>query len=361
MPLRKATQLIHPAERSQASTGAASPFLAFPPWRWRGDRDDGRRCEQRRARAPRARASAPPLGSSAAREHLLPRRYRRQSLRPGRRHPGSARGPDGPSSWCATPREDPARAAERQEHALPQAGETLAREYRQTILPTGPELLRGRSNPEPRARLTRPSRTAGGFILVPATPEARALSGQTVEVSRGAQGRSVGPHDPLFERGRGVNLVANTRRLERQLVRARAHRQASLPRRSRSGRDRTGCPLRLPPGRRSRAGPCAEEAYRPLHAVNPGREAHQGPRRRPRRLLVLVRRSTLATGRGQCRRKECPCTKLMRSPQEGALLLQFWGTRSRRDRRGYWGGYRWPVKYSTASTRRISAAGDQLA
>jgi type IV secretory pathway VirD2 relaxase len=86
-------------------------------------------------------------------------------------------------------REDPARAAERQEHARRQAGETLARETRQTFLPTVPNGFRGSVEPGPEGAPYLAVSDGARFILMPATPEARALLGKTVEVSRDTHGR----------------------------------------------------------------------------------------------------------------------------------------------------------------------------
>jgi hypothetical protein len=101
-------------------------------------------------------------------------------------------------------REDTALAAERQEHARRQAGETLARETRQTFLPTVPTKFRGWVQPGPEGAPHLAISDGRRFILVPATPEMRALSGKTVEVSRDGQVRLVGLHrrDRDDDRGR---------------------------------------------------------------------------------------------------------------------------------------------------------------
>jgi hypothetical protein len=101
-------------------------------------------------------------------------------------------------------REDPALAAERQERARQLAGETLARETRKTFLPTVPNGFRGWVQPGPEGAPHLAISDGRRFILVPATPEARALSGKTVEVSRDAQVRLVGLHrrDRDLDRGR---------------------------------------------------------------------------------------------------------------------------------------------------------------
>jgi type IV secretory pathway VirD2 relaxase len=101
-------------------------------------------------------------------------------------------------------REDPALAAERQERARQIAGETFARETRQTFLPTVPNGFRGWVQPGPEGAPHLAISDGRRFILVPATPETRALSGKTVEVSRDAQVRLVGLHrrDRDLDRGR---------------------------------------------------------------------------------------------------------------------------------------------------------------
>ncbi len=101
-------------------------------------------------------------------------------------------------------REDPTRAAERQERARQLAGETLARETRQTFLPNVPNDFRGWVQPGPEGAPHLAISDGRRFILVPATPEARAFSGKTVDVSRDAQVRLVGlqRRDRDLDRGR---------------------------------------------------------------------------------------------------------------------------------------------------------------
>jgi type IV secretory pathway VirD2 relaxase len=98
----------------------------------------------------------------------------------------------------------PARAAEGQELALRAAGETLARATGRTFLETVPPHFRGRVQPGPAATPYLEVSDGLRFILIPSSPEARALSGKTVDVSRDAQGRFVGlrPRDRDHDLGR---------------------------------------------------------------------------------------------------------------------------------------------------------------
>jgi type IV secretory pathway VirD2 relaxase len=100
--------------------------------------------------------------------------------------------------------DSPARAAERQELARRAAGETLARETGRTFLQTVPAHFGGRVQPGPAATPYLEVSDGVRFILIPSSPEARALSGRTVDVSRDAQGRFVGlhPRDRDHDRGR---------------------------------------------------------------------------------------------------------------------------------------------------------------
>jgi len=98
--------------------------------------------------------------------------------------------------------EDPARVAERQELARRGAGEKLARETRRTFLETVPSGFRGTVQPGPAGSPYLAVSDGARFVLVPATPEARALSGTTVEVSRDAQGRLLALRARDLDRGR---------------------------------------------------------------------------------------------------------------------------------------------------------------
>jgi hypothetical protein len=100
--------------------------------------------------------------------------------------------------------QDGARVAERQELARRAAGEVLARETRQTFLPTVPPGFRGRvetaSECSPYVAVSDGLR----FILIPALPDSRALAGRTVDVARDAQGQFLGlrPRDRGQDRER---------------------------------------------------------------------------------------------------------------------------------------------------------------
>jgi type IV secretory pathway VirD2 relaxase len=100
--------------------------------------------------------------------------------------------------------EDGARVAERQELARRAVGEVLARETRRTFLPTVPLGFRGRV--EPGSERSPYVAVSDGlrFILIPASPDSRALAGRTVDVARDAQGRFLGvqPRDRGHDRGR---------------------------------------------------------------------------------------------------------------------------------------------------------------
>jgi type IV secretory pathway VirD2 relaxase len=100
-------------------------------------------------------------------------------------------------------RDDPARAAEHRERDRREAGETLARETRRTFLPTVPDRFRGLVQPGSEGSPYLAVSDGGRFVLIPATPEARALSGKTVDVSRDAHGRWVGLHRRDRDRDRG--------------------------------------------------------------------------------------------------------------------------------------------------------------
>ena len=92
--------------------------------------------------------------------------------------------------------------ADRQEIARRAAGETFAREKRMTFLDTVPERFAGRVQAGPAGSGHLAVSDGTRFVLVPATPEALALAGRTVEVARDAQGRFVGVRAPGLDRGR---------------------------------------------------------------------------------------------------------------------------------------------------------------
>ena len=100
--------------------------------------------------------------------------------------------------------DSPARADERQELARRAAGETLARATGRTFLETVPAHFRGRVQPGTAAMPYLEVSDGLRFILIPSSPEALALSGKTVDVSRDAQGRFLGlrPRDRDHDRGR---------------------------------------------------------------------------------------------------------------------------------------------------------------
>ncbi|HXX69874.1 MAG TPA: DUF3363 domain-containing protein [Polyangiaceae bacterium] len=88
----------------------------------------------------------------------------------------------------------PARAAAREDLARRAIGEQLARQTRETFLPTVPDGFRGRVSSEPSAAPYLTVSDGTRFVLVPVTPEAHdlALRGSTVHVVRDANGRVVG-------------------------------------------------------------------------------------------------------------------------------------------------------------------------
>jgi hypothetical protein len=100
--------------------------------------------------------------------------------------------------------DSPPRADERQELARRAAGETLARATGRTFLQTVPAHFGGRVQPGPPATAYLEVSDGPRFILIPSSPEARALSGKTVDVSRDAQGGFVGlrPRDRDHDLGR---------------------------------------------------------------------------------------------------------------------------------------------------------------
>jgi len=82
------------------------------------------------------------------------------------------------------------------------AGETFARETRMTFLPSVPAGFAGRVQAGLAGSPYLTVSDGARFVLVPATPEALALRGQTVDVGRDAQGRFVGLHARSLDRGR---------------------------------------------------------------------------------------------------------------------------------------------------------------
>jgi type IV secretory pathway VirD2 relaxase len=99
--------------------------------------------------------------------------------------------------------DSPARAAERQELARRAAGETLARTTGRTFLESAPANFRGWVQAGPAAMPYLEVSDGVRFILIPSSPEARALSGRTVDVSRDAQGRvGLRPRDRDHDLGR---------------------------------------------------------------------------------------------------------------------------------------------------------------
>jgi hypothetical protein len=71
-----------------------------------------------------------------------------------------------------------------------------------TFLETVPERFAGRVQAGPAGSGHLAVSDGARFVLVPATPEALALAGRTVEVTRDAQGRSAGLRAPSLDRGR---------------------------------------------------------------------------------------------------------------------------------------------------------------
>jgi type IV secretory pathway VirD2 relaxase len=92
--------------------------------------------------------------------------------------------------------------ADRRELARQTAGETFAREKRMTFLRTVPESFVGRVQEGPTGSGHLAVSDGARFVLVPATPEALALAGRTVEVAHDAQGRFVGLRARSLDRGR---------------------------------------------------------------------------------------------------------------------------------------------------------------
>jgi hypothetical protein len=82
------------------------------------------------------------------------------------------------------------------------AGEAFARETRMTFLTSVPGGFAGRVQAGPAGSPYLAVSDGVRFVLVPATPEALALRGQTVDVARDAQGRFVGLHARGLDRGR---------------------------------------------------------------------------------------------------------------------------------------------------------------
>jgi type IV secretory pathway VirD2 relaxase len=98
--------------------------------------------------------------------------------------------------------EDTARIAQRQELARCDAGEKLARESGRAFLETIPSGFRGWVQPGPTGSPYFEVSDGMRFVLVPATPDVRALIGKTVDVSRDAQGRFLGLRSRDLDRGR---------------------------------------------------------------------------------------------------------------------------------------------------------------
>jgi type IV secretory pathway VirD2 relaxase len=92
--------------------------------------------------------------------------------------------------------------ADRGELARRAAGETFARDIRMTFLETVPERFVGRVQAAPAGSGHLAISDGARFVLVPATPEAVALAGRTVEVARDAQGRFVGLRPRSLDRER---------------------------------------------------------------------------------------------------------------------------------------------------------------
>jgi hypothetical protein len=92
--------------------------------------------------------------------------------------------------------------ADRLDLARRAAGEKFARETRMTFLNTVPEGFRGRVEAQPRGSSYLAISDGARFVLVPATPEALALHGRTVDVVRDAHGRFVGLRAQSLDRGR---------------------------------------------------------------------------------------------------------------------------------------------------------------
>ncbi len=92
--------------------------------------------------------------------------------------------------------------ADRRELARQAAGEMLARETQTAFLKTVPEDFVGRVQAGPAGSGHLAVSDGARFVLVPATPEALALHGRTVEVARDAQGRFVGLRARSLDRER---------------------------------------------------------------------------------------------------------------------------------------------------------------
>lgn len=92
--------------------------------------------------------------------------------------------------------------AHRREVARRAAGETLARDTGMTFLLIVPERFVGRVQTGPAGSGHLAVSDRGRFILVPATPEALAHSGRSVEVVRDAQGRFVSLRPRTLDRER---------------------------------------------------------------------------------------------------------------------------------------------------------------
>jgi len=92
--------------------------------------------------------------------------------------------------------------AHRREVARRAAGETLARDTGMTFLLIVPERFVGRVQTGPAGSGHLAVSDGGRFVLVPATPEALAHAGRTVEVARDAQGRFVGLRPRTLDRER---------------------------------------------------------------------------------------------------------------------------------------------------------------
>jgi hypothetical protein len=91
---------------------------------------------------------------------------------------------------------------DRGELARQAAGETFARDTRMAFLETVPERFVGRVQAGPAGSGHLAISDGARFVLVPATPEALALAGRTVEVARDAQGRFVGLRPRSLDRER---------------------------------------------------------------------------------------------------------------------------------------------------------------
>jgi hypothetical protein len=88
------------------------------------------------------------------------------------------------------------------EHARAAAGEMFAHETGLAFLRNVPAGFAGRVCEGPRGSPYLAVSDGRQFVLVPATPEARALQGRTVDVARDARGHFVGLRTPDLDRGR---------------------------------------------------------------------------------------------------------------------------------------------------------------